>query len=132
MTDPNDTAWALNGLFGRLDKLRQTSHNTWKSCCPAHDDRSPSFQIKREDNGRILFHCFAGCEIDEICDAAGLEKTDLSPDKGHYKPVRTPANIPTQDTYFIEVIKAQLKRGESVSPMNREKYKQAVLREASR
>lgn len=126
-----DKAWSIDRLFGGLDKLKQTGSNTWQACCPAHDDKSPSFQIK-VDNGRILLHCFAGCSIEEICDSAGLEMTDLFPDKGHYKPVKAPVNIPTQDTYYIDVIKSQLKRGEPISAVEAQKYRQAVLREAAR
>lgn len=34
--------------------------------CPAHDDRSPSLSIKDGRDGRLLVHCFAGCEFDRI------------------------------------------------------------------
>jgi putative DNA primase/helicase len=30
------------------------------ACCPAHRDRKPSLSV-REMNGRVRFHCFAGC-----------------------------------------------------------------------
>lgn len=34
--------------------------------CPAHDDRNPSLSIKDGRDGRLLLHCFAGCEFDRI------------------------------------------------------------------
>jgi hypothetical protein len=33
----------------------------WMARCPAHDDRTPSLAITERD-GRLLVHCFAGCE----------------------------------------------------------------------
>ena len=45
-------------------------HGDYKfsACCPAHDDRNPSFTAK-DDNGKILVKCFAGCTQDEVIDA---------------------------------------------------------------
>jgi len=48
----------------------------WIACCPAHADRRPSLSI-REDNGRILLYCFAGCPVDAVCTALGLDMKDL-------------------------------------------------------
>ena len=36
--------------------------------CPAHDDRSPSLSIS-EKNGRVLFHCHAGCRQEDVMTA---------------------------------------------------------------
>ena len=43
--------------------------------CPAHDDKHASLTITK---GRkcTLFHCHAGCTIDDVLNAAGLEKKD--------------------------------------------------------
>ena len=43
--------------------------------CPAHDDKQASLTITR---GRkcTLFHCHAGCTLDSVLSAAGLEKND--------------------------------------------------------
>jgi hypothetical protein len=48
----------------------------WISRCPAHSDKNPSLSI-REDNRRILLHCFAGCSLEAICAAAGINIRDL-------------------------------------------------------
>ena len=34
--------------------------------CPAHDDRRPSLSITDGDNGRLLLHCHAGCNYQDI------------------------------------------------------------------
>ena len=43
--------------------------------CPAHDDKQASLTITR---GRkcTLFHCHAGCTLDNVLAAAGLDKKD--------------------------------------------------------
>src|SRR5690349_1815224 len=34
--------------------------SSWMAHCVAHDDQSPSMSIRQED-GRVLVHCHAGC-----------------------------------------------------------------------
>lgn len=43
--------------------------------CPAHDDKHASLTITK---GRkcTLFYCHAGCTVDEVLNAAGIEKKD--------------------------------------------------------
>ena len=48
----------------------------WKGCCPAHEDRHPSLTFKDGDKC-ILLKCFAGCALDEICQALNLRQSDL-------------------------------------------------------
>ena len=63
-------------VLERLHGVKQTSENQWVACCPAHDDKFPSLSVKRDDD-RILMHCFAGCQIDDVLDAIGLGIGDL-------------------------------------------------------
>lgn len=37
----------------------------WRVCCPAHDDATPSLDI-RPGRLRVLFRCWAGCPQDEV------------------------------------------------------------------
>ena len=53
--------------------------NGWTGSCPAHDDRNPSLSVAEGDDGRVLLHCFAGCEVEEIVAALGLTMSDLFP-----------------------------------------------------
>ncbi len=68
---------SVEELVARLDAKR--SGNGWQARCPAHDDTSPSLSINLGDDGRILLHCFAGCQVDAICDALGISMKALSP-----------------------------------------------------
>ena len=49
----------------------------WLATCPAHEDHTPSLSIGAGADGRILLHCFAGCETETVVKAWGLATTDL-------------------------------------------------------
>ena len=66
-------------LLSRLDGVKQTGPGKWLARCPAHEDRSPSLSIRETDDCRVLVHDFAGCSVDSICAAVGLELSDLFP-----------------------------------------------------
>ena len=69
----------ISELLSRLEKVKRTGRGRWLACCPAHEDHSPSLAIRELEDGRILIHCFAGCGVQEIVFAAGLELSDLFP-----------------------------------------------------
>lgn len=66
-------------LLARLDKVKQTRSDAWQACCPAHDDRSPSLNIRLADDGKLLVKCWSGCGAADIVAAVGLELSDLFP-----------------------------------------------------
>jgi hypothetical protein len=72
-------------VLSRLQKVRSEGRDRWKACCPAHDDGTPSLSIRALDDGRVLLHCFAGCEVEAILSALSLQFSDLYPDQllGH-------------------------------------------------
>jgi hypothetical protein len=49
----------------------------YSAACPAHDDHSPSLRWKVTGDGRILFHCHAGCDYGSVLKALGLGPWDL-------------------------------------------------------
>lgn len=69
------TTTAYDRVVERLDGVRRTGATTTAKC-PAHDDHTPSLGITRADQ-RVLLHCFAGCEIEAVVDALGLNMRDL-------------------------------------------------------
>ena len=65
-------------LLGRLERVKGRN-GSWTARCPAHDDKGPSLAIREADDGRILLHCFAGCPVDSVVGAIGMDMTDLFP-----------------------------------------------------
>ena len=65
-------------LISRLEGVRAVGRDRWVARCPAHDDRGPSLSITERD-GRILFHCFAGCDAESVLNGAGLRWRDVLP-----------------------------------------------------
>ena len=75
-------------VLARLDAVRSVGAAKYLARCPAHDDGSPSLSIKQCDDGRVLMHCFAGCDFQEVLSAAGLTVSDVMPARvsiGHHQ-----------------------------------------------
>ncbi len=52
--------------------------NTYTAKCPAHEDNTPSLSISPgSEPDSVLLHCFAGCTIEQITGALGLQPRDL-------------------------------------------------------
>jgi len=66
-------------LLDRLDAVRQRGDGRWSARCPAHGDKTPSLSIRELPDGRILIYCFAGCDIQALTAALGIELCDLLP-----------------------------------------------------
>ncbi len=80
-------------LISKLEKAKATGPHRWLARCPAHHDKGPSLSIRETDDGRVLVHCFAGCSVHEIVQAAGIELGDLFPPRPgsvHSRPERRP------------------------------------------
>lgn len=71
--------------------------------CPAHDDRQASLTITKGEKC-TLFRCHAGCTLDNILSAAGLEKKDTFYD----------SEIPKQSTWRFYVENREKRRIEAV------------------
>lgn len=84
-------------LLSRLENVKRTGAGRWIARCPAHADKRASLSIRELDDGRTLVHCFSQCSVQEVVAAAGLEMSDLFPEREiqHGKPERRP--IPAAD-----------------------------------
>lgn len=69
---------SLELFLSRLQKVKRNG-NSWMACCPAHDDKTPSMTV-RDADGRILIHCFAGCDTRSILNAVGMDWEDVMPE----------------------------------------------------
>ena len=66
----------LNELLHRLEDVRG-GKGSYIARCPICGGEKPSLKID-EAGGRILLHCFAGCDTREICGALGISPEELS------------------------------------------------------
>lgn len=101
----------VDALLSRLEKVKRTGTGNWIACCPAHQDKHPSMTIAEGDEGRVLIHCFAGCDIEKILGAVGLDFDAVMPDKpleNRMQPVRRP--FPAADVLACLATDAQTLR----------------------
>lgn len=83
----------VSEFLARLSGVKSTGSDRWIARCPAHEDRDPSLAVRQVSDGRILAHCFAGCDIHAICGAVGLAVSDLFPEpltREKVPPIRAP------------------------------------------
>ena len=82
----------IETLLSHFDGVRETGYGKYVARCSAHDDRNPSLAISEGDNGRLLLHCWAGCETEAVLSAVGLTFSDVMPERigsdHSYKPMR--------------------------------------------
>lgn len=50
----------------KLENVNWNSEGGFKALCPAHDDHNPSLSVSEGENGRPIFHCFAGCAYEDV------------------------------------------------------------------
>lgn len=66
----------LQEILNRLEGVRGHG-GQYMARCPAHPDKSQSLSVGLGKDGRIVMHCHAGCSIEDIVEAMGLQKKDL-------------------------------------------------------
>ena len=92
----------VTNVLNRLHKVRSAGDG-WSAACPCRaDDHNPSISVGEGADGRALIHCHRGdgCDTDAICQALGVEVTDLFPPKEETpapRPARGPGTL--EDTY---------------------------------
>jgi len=114
-------------LIHSLDGVRETGRDRWIACCPAHEDRSPSLAIREVDD-RVLIHCFAGCNIDEVVSAIGLQISDLFPPRtSSSKPLSKPfpatdiLHCLNREVIFLIVCAEALAKGKKLERSDKER-----------
>lgn len=126
---------AIDVLLARLAGVRKSKPNAWMSKCPAHDDSSPSLAITYVEDGRILIHCFAGCEAGDVLTAVGMSMRDLFPEAlAHHLPQRRlgvsgfdVVNAMRHETTVLAMIAQEIGKGR-VDEESRERAKLAADR----
>lgn len=73
---------AVDLLLVRLKRVRKTGPASWRADCPnGHEHARGSLAVTEADDGRVLLHCFACSDTPGILAAAGLEASDLFPER---------------------------------------------------
>ena len=84
----------VDTVLDRLDRVKPTGPGTWAASCPtsAHKngDRSRGLSVREGDDGRVLMHCFAGCNVAKVVSAIGIELVDLFPQRVIEYPAHSP------------------------------------------
>lgn len=125
----------LDLLLSKLEKLKRTGSNKYIACCPSHDDVSPSLAI-REDHGRLLLHCFAGCDTEAVLASVGLTFSDIMPNesKGNFKKIKKPFTameglyVLKFETMLAYLYASDMAKGLILAPSDKERLLLAVSR----
>lgn len=128
---------SADAILSRLDKVRKTGPNTWRSLCPAHDNKkSLTLAIRDADDGRVLLHCFAGCSVDSILSAIGLTVDDLFPERLAYNhgsmrrpfPAADVLDAIAQEASIVAVAACNIRKAITLSDVDHERLLLATER----
>lgn len=123
-------------LLERLEGVKRTAPGRWLARCPAHADRSPSLSIRELDDGRVLVHDYAGCDVHAVLSAVGLDFDALFPSRAIERGARERRPFPAADVLravagelsIIVVIASDLRRGVAVAPTDYDRLRVAIER----
>ena len=85
---------SADALLSRLKGV-QGKGPRWRAICPAHDSKhqSRTLAVYEADDGRVLVKCHAGCDVQSIVGAVGMDLSDLFPQRQD-EPSRPPLRKP--------------------------------------
>lgn len=119
-------------LLSRLVKVRKGQSGQWTACCPAHNDRTPSLMITQRADEKISLHCFAGCHINDICEAIGIRVADLYPNTAREQHEVLPEwkrqnlrKVLFDAHLYVEICRADLSNGRDITASEAEKVLKA-------
>jgi hypothetical protein len=126
----------VQSLLSSLQGVKRTGQGRWSARCPAHEDKRPSLSIRELEDGRILLHCFGGCEVGAVLSSIGLDLDALYPEReiNSGKPERRP--FPTADVFralgdeilLVTLASLQLQQGKALTPDQHSRLVQACGR----
>ena len=122
---------ACEVIVAMLEGVRSRGPLQWSARCPAHDDRGPSLSIKGLPDGRVLLHCFAGCGVEDVLGAMGMDMQALfppnkGPNSGHSRPARIgllsrgqALDLLQSEALFVAVAACNVGHGMDLSPSDK-------------
>jgi len=89
---------SIDLLISRLQKPRKAPARNaiaraYRAHCPHCDGHGLPLSIAETADGRVLMHCFTGCEPENILSAVGLTFSDILPDRPKFHR-KTPSGSP--------------------------------------
>ena len=127
----------VENFLSRLSKVKGRN-GTWTACCPAHEDRSPSLAVKEGDDGRVLIHCFGGCDVHSVLGAVGMDMADLFPPKldGQQSKPRLKTQFYASDlmriihfeALVVKIVALDISEGKEVTEQTQERMRLAYQR----
>ena len=124
-------------ILSTLNGVKRTGQDKWLAKCPSHEDRTASLAIRELSDGRLLLHCFAGCNVQEVVSSVGLRLSDLFPPrterqfiKGERRPFPAADILRTIafESTLIVIAAADLLAGNPFNETNRARLVLAVAR----
>lgn len=67
----------LSNVLDRLSNVTEKRDGSFLATCPAHRDEHPSLDVSNGEDGRVLIICRAGCTVENVVAAMGLQMSDL-------------------------------------------------------
>lgn len=117
-------------FLSRLQKVRRIGADRWIACCPAHEDKHPSLNVKIDADGTKLVVCRAGCTQEEIRHSMGCGWADFFPEKstGIYDrkidrafPVSDVFSALQQEVMIVAVCACDVAAGKEISKEDKER-----------
>jgi len=104
----------LDQILDRLVNVKKSGTNKWISCCPVHDDKTPSMGVWDEGE-RIIMHCLGcGAKGPEIMGALGLPIGMLFKDDNGLPSGYVPKAViekAQEAAYFVEIFESEIRKG---------------------
>lgn len=127
---------SADDLISRLDGVKKTGQTSWKAKCPSHKDRTPSLTVRELPDGRVLLHCFAGCDTHSVLDSVGLTFHDIMPEYlgNDFQKVRQPFNprdvldAVANEAMIVAMAASDKAHGREVSGAEKERLQLAAFR----
>ena len=94
----------------------------YRAKCPSHQGESDdSLAVREDDDGKVLLHCHAGCDFEEIVDALGLDMSDLFSKNGQASGAGKPVGPPPKEDRVAGTLSVEDLPGDSSEYMVFEK-----------
>lgn len=128
----------IDNVLVQLTKVQQRQPGQWSACCPAHADKGPSLAVRVTPDGAVLLHCFAGCSVDAVLAALGLDMAALYPPRQTTgkEPKRMPRLLSAgqalellhREAHLVAVASANVAHGVVLSETDRRRLTKAAGR----